>query len=235
MSETNIDALSESLIRMQTELAAFGELYKSLDEAKLSLERSGEELKGRADDQWASTRDLVELIRAAVDGIEHSSKKAVAMSESITALVSEIGRVDFPQRLDSIDSRLHESSDTLTSLFSSIKTQVDWLKGELTPLARQLPTRVGELSKHLETVSGRVDSTNAAISIQASALSTLQSATIREFEGLRREIEDLSAASKDRHGALTSLLAAMRNQVENLRFSVYAVMGFVAVVIWKVW
>jgi chromosome segregation ATPase len=242
MSEKKVDALSESLLTLQTELAAFGDLYKNLDEAKASIERSGEELRGRANDQWASTRDFLELIRGAVDGIDRSSNKVVEVSESIIALASEIDRVDFPQRLDSIDSnleeqsgRLHESSETLTGLFSSIKTQVDWLKGELTPLARQLPTRVAELSKNLETVSSRVDSTSAAISTQASALSTLQSATIREFEGLRREINVLSTASNDRHEALTTVLASIRTQLVNIGFGAYAILGFVAIAVWKVW
>lgn len=111
-----------------------------------------------------------------------------------------------------------ETRDKLVLLNTSVCDSFESLQKELAPIAAEIPRQVAENGKQIEALQnavttsathllktlegvyrnlgvkvdqlvGRVDATNQALGTQATALSTLQAATVRDLESIRKEID----------------------------------------------
>jgi chromosome segregation ATPase len=269
MADTDANSLTHALLKLESELTEFGNLYKSLDEAKAAVHGATEDLKRRADDQWGLTQMQLSTLQQALISIQEVASESKSLTGSLVKVATEISNVDFPSRLNSIGVALdelsvvsQESRDKLIVSNIEVRECFESLRKDLAPIATDIPAEVAangrqivelqgsisvssaKLLKTLEGVyrtlggkldqlEGRVDATNQSIGVQASAISTLQAATVRDLESIRKEV--IQCAGAVQQGTVSNVLSyeRLKKQILYIQLVLFANIGLAGLLVWK--
>lgn len=269
MTDTEAGSLNHALLKLERELTDFGNLYKSLDQAKAAVQEATHDLKARADDQWGVTQSQLAALQQALTSIQQLAIQSTSLSTSLEKVASEISSVNFPNRLNRIEEVLEaqlvtsqETREKIIHSYEEIRGNLASLEKDLAPIATEIPAQVAANGKQiqelqesvtvtsakllktleavyrslggkLEQLEGRVDSTNQSIGVQASAISTLQAATVRDLESIRKEVIQCSTAVNE--GTISNSLSYERQnkQIFYIQLLVFANIGLAGLLVWK--
>ena len=269
MADTEADSLTHALLKLESELTDFGNLYNSLDQAKAAVQEATQDLKRRADDQWGITQSQLSTLQQALTSIQQVAIESTSLSASLGKVVTEISSVDFPSRLNRIEEVLQaqlvtsqETREKIILSYEEIRGNFASLEKDLAPIAADIPTQVAANGKQilelqesvsvtsakllktlegvyrslggkLEQLEGRVDATNQSIGVQASAISTLQTATVRDLESIRKEVIQCAGAVQE--GTVSNVLSheRLKKQILYIQLVVFANIGLAGLLVWK--
>lgn len=269
MADTDAGSLTHALLKLESELNDFGNLYKSLDQAKAAVQKATQDLTKRADDQWGVTQSQLATLQQALTSIQQVAIESTSLSASLVKVVTEISSVDFPRKLSRIEEALEaqlvtsqETREKLILSYAEIRVNFESLERDLAPIAANIPAQVAANGKQilelqerlsvtsakllktlegvyrnligkLEQLQGFVDATNQSIGVQASAISTLQAATVRDLESIRKEVSQCAGAVQE--GAISNVLSHewLKKQIFYIQLIAFANIGLAGLLVWK--
>lgn len=258
MADNNVNSLDKALENLKSELVEFGNLYRSLDDAKAAVNGAIEDLKRRSDDQWHSTQKQLDTLSQALIGIQQVANESTNLAYSLGNVASAISSVNFPSRLGHIETVL----DAQSKSSQDIRAYCESLQRELAPIAAEIPSQVElngrrivlleetlsssakqimatvdvtakKVSGELEQLSSRVNATVQTLGAQAMAISTLQAAAMRDFESLRNDVGLCSDGVREGNTAIGRSIDRMRKQVFVVHVFLIVNITIVGAIAWK--
>jgi hypothetical protein len=243
--------LTDELLKLQAHLEGIEDLHQSMNEAKRLVELAASELKTRADDQWGITQRQLESLKGALEAIEQSAKSSTSLASSLGELAGQISAVDFPARLNAIESVTADQARQVAdirSICADLKDQAESVRADFAKLRDSTESSVGDLAAKVGSslnalnsllalardLATKVESTNVAISTLASSISTLQSQLFRELASVRKEIEQSDSSTKSSFGLLTQKISNLKKWVTLVGLGVLLNAVLIGAVLWKV-
>lgn len=245
------NVLTDELLKLEAHLGGVADLYKSMSEAKRLVELAASELKTRADDQWGITQKQLVSLTGALEAIEQSAKSSTSLASSLGELAGQISAVDFPARLNAIESVTSDQARRVAEIRSAcadLMDQAESLRNDFMKLrestegaVRDLGLQVGGSVDALQSLSvlardlaTKIESMNAAISTLASSVSTLQSQLFRELDSVRKDIEQSDANTKSNFGLITQEIGKLKSRITLVVLGVLLNAVLISAVLWKV-
>jgi hypothetical protein len=167
MPEQEQDILTQSLLKLEEELGAFGAVHHKLKEAHDQLSQAEIEWQRLTKEQQQTALELVGATKHAIAATHAVTAQAETLAGALLPLAKAIENVNFPMRLDKVDMAVSTQALAISSLqatsergFAGINDRLGRADERLSALMTAAKTRhrvvVGLVILNLIIVAGGV-------------------------------------------------------------------------------